>query len=169
MVRRGGADPALAEEIPALGDVGVHFVGLSRRSVGDLAAWRLLMLVLRLERADILHSRKWGSNVWAAILGPLARAPVVIAHEHSRSFQGQPLRRLPDRRLLAPRVNAILAVSRGDRRRMIGIERIGPEKVLFVPNGIPTPAPPDAAPTSARSLGFIPGHRWSGPVALSAF
>lgn len=149
------SDPALAEEISDLGDAGVRFIYLSRRSARDLAAWRPLLSALRQERVDILHSHKHGSNVWAAILGPLARTPVVIAHEHSWSFQGQPLRKLLDRRLIAPRVNAILAVSREDRRRMIEIERISPEKVIFVPNGIPTPAPPSGADVR-EELGIDP-------------
>ena len=56
-------------------------------------------------------SHRW-PNVWAAILGPLARTPVVIAHEHTWSFEGQRLRKLLDRRLIGRRVDTILAVSR---------------------------------------------------------
>jgi glycosyltransferase involved in cell wall biosynthesis len=118
---------------------GVRFLGLRRRASFDLMAWRPLVTYLRRERIDILHAHKFGSNVWAAALRPLARTPVVLAHEHTWSFEGQPIRKFLDRRLIAPRVDRILTVSREDRRRMIEIERIDPDRLLFVPNGIPAP------------------------------
>jgi len=67
---------------------------------------------------------------------------VVVAHEHTWSFQGQPLRRLLDRSVVARAADVVLAVSREDRRRMIEIERIPPDRVKFLANGIgPLPAP----------------------------
>ena len=159
------SDPDVSEVLAELGDAGVRFIGLPRRSARDLAAWRPLLSVLRRERVDILHSHKFGSNVWAAILGPLARTPVVIAHEHTWSFEGQRLRKFLDRRLIGRRVDAILAVSREDRRRMIEIERISAEKVIFVPNGIPTPTPPSGADVRAE-LGIDPEAPVVGTVCV---
>ena len=159
------SDPAVAKVLAGLGDAGVRFIGLPRRSTADLAAWRPLLSVLRQERVDILHSHKFGSNVWAAILGPLAGTPVVIAHEHTWSFEGQPLRKFLDRRLIAPRVNAMLAVSSEDRRRMIEIEGISPEKVIFVPNGISTPAPTSGADVR-EELGVDPDAPVVGTVCV---
>src|SRR5262249_14205564 len=73
--------------------------------------------------------------------GRMARVPVVLAHEHSWSYQGQPMRRLLDRRLIARRADYLIAVSRADRRRMIEIEGIEPNRTLFIPNGIPPSRP----------------------------
>lgn len=56
------------------------------RSALDFAAWRPLLALLRRERIDALHAHQFGSNLWAAILGPLAGTPAVIAHEHTWSF-----------------------------------------------------------------------------------
>ncbi len=156
-------DPAAEKVLAALADAGVRFVGLPRRSAVDLAAWRPLLSLLRRERVDVLHSHKFGSNVWAAILGPLAGTPVVIAHEHTWSFEGQRLRKLLDRRLIARNVDAMLAVSREDRRRMIEIEGIDPSKLIFVPNGIPTPAAPSGADVRSE-LGIDPGAPVVGTV-----
>jgi glycosyltransferase involved in cell wall biosynthesis len=47
------------------------------------------------------------------------------------------MRRFLDRYLIARHVDALVAVSREDRRRMIEVEGIDPEKIRFVPNGIP--------------------------------
>jgi glycosyltransferase involved in cell wall biosynthesis len=67
--------------------------------------------------------------------------PVVVAHEHTWSFEGEPLRRLLDRELIARWSDAFIAVSREDRRRMIEIERIQPKRIRFIPNGITARAP----------------------------
>ena len=135
-------DPAVAAVLDELDRAGVRFLGLQRRSTVNVAAWWPLLARLRREQVDILHAHKFGSNVWATILGPLVRTPVVIAHEHSWSFDGQPVRSFLDRNLIARRADAILTVSREDRRRMSEIERIDPAKLIFVPNGIPPPPPP---------------------------
>lgn len=147
------ADAARASgALAQLEEAGVEFLGLPRRGTFDLLNWRPLMTRLRSE-VDVLHGHKIGSNVWASVLGTLARTPVIVAHEHTWSFEGQPLRRLLDRRLIAARADAFLAVSALDRKRMIEIERIDPAKVLLVPNGIPDPPPPGASDLR-RELGI---------------
>jgi glycosyltransferase involved in cell wall biosynthesis len=133
------ADPAAAAVLGELEHERVRFLGLRRRASFDVAAWRPLVSLLRRERIDVLHAHKFGSNVWAAALRPLVPTPVVLAHEHTWSFEGQPIRKLLDRALIARRVDRIITVSRADRRRMAEIEGIDPKKLLFVPNGIPAP------------------------------
>jgi glycosyltransferase involved in cell wall biosynthesis len=134
--------PGGREALAGLREAGVAFLGLERRSALDLPAWGPLLSLLRRGRVDVLHAHKFGSNVWAAMLRPFARTPVVIAHEHTWSFEGQPVRKLLDRRLIAARADAFLVVSNADRRRMIEVERIDPAKVVLVRNGIPPPPPP---------------------------
>jgi glycosyltransferase involved in cell wall biosynthesis len=130
-------DPPVVEAVMAeLGEAEVRFIGLDRSGPYDLASWRPLMALLRNE-TDIVHSHLFGSNIWAAVLGTLARTPVIVAHEHTWSFQGQPVRKFLDRRLIAARADAFLAGSRLDRRRMIEVEHIDPGKLVIVPNGIP--------------------------------
>ena len=155
------AAAAAAGALAELDDAGVRFLGLHRRAAYDVAAWRPLFSLLRGGGVDVLHAHKFGSNVWAATLGTLARTPAIVAHEHTWSFEGQRLRRVLDRRLIGARVDAFLAVSREDRRRMIEIEGIDPDKLIFVPNGIPPPPPPSGADARAE-LGIgadAPGRR----------
>jgi glycosyltransferase involved in cell wall biosynthesis len=147
--------PAVAAVLAELDRAGVRFLGLQRGSALNVAVWRSLLATLRRERVDILHAHKFGSNLWATILGPLARTPVVIAHEHTWSFEGQPVRRFLDRHLIARRADAFLTVSREDRRRMVEIEGIDPAKLIFVPNGIPPPPPPSGRDLRAE-LGLGP-------------
>jgi glycosyltransferase involved in cell wall biosynthesis len=63
----------------------------------------------------------------------LAGVPVVIAHEHTWSYEGRPLRRFLDRELIARAADVFLAVSREDRRRMIEVEHIEPGRIRVTP------------------------------------
>jgi glycosyltransferase involved in cell wall biosynthesis len=158
-------DAAVVDEVMAeLAAADVRFIGLDRRGSYDLPSWGPLMKVLRNE-ADIVHSHLFGSNVWAAVLGTVARTPVIVAHEHTWSFQGQPVRKFLDRRLIAARADAFLAVSRLDRDRMIEVERIDPGKLIIVPNGIPE-APPPGSLDIRSELGIAPEVPIVGTVCV---
>jgi glycosyltransferase involved in cell wall biosynthesis len=124
------SEPGRAEEITAQG---IEAFELDRRSRLDLYAWTPLISFLRRERVDILHCHKFASNVWGTLAGRLASVPVVIAHEHTWSYEGQPLRRFLDRELIARAVDVFLAVSKEDRRRMTEVERIEPGRIRVTP------------------------------------
>lgn len=158
-------DPAADRAVEELRDSGVQFLRLQRRSRFALAAWRPLLRLLRERPADVLHSHKFGSNVWGAVFDALVRPPVFVAHEQTWSFQGQPVRRLLDRELIARRADAFVAVSSEDRRRMIEVERIDPAKVLFIPNAVPSAAPRAGHDVRAE-LAIDPGAPVVGAVAV---
>jgi glycosyltransferase involved in cell wall biosynthesis len=138
-VTRPGWGPGLEESLRA---AGVRTLALRRHSAKNLLAWRPLISLLRRERTDILHCHKFGSNVWGAILGQLTGVPVIVAHEHVWSFEGQALRRLLDRHLIARRASVFLTVSNETRRQMIEVEGIDPDLIRVLPNGIPALAEP---------------------------
>jgi glycosyltransferase involved in cell wall biosynthesis len=125
----------------------VAFLPLSRRRRGEVLPWRHLASYIRREHVDVIHAHMFGSNVWGTIIGRLMRVPIVIAHEHTWSFEGEPLKRLLDRELIARWSDTFIAVSRADRRRMIEIEQIPSERIRFIPNGIAA-----RAPTPGRDL-----------------
>lgn len=160
-------------EFGQLRDAGVEFLGLERplgpaqdlslRRRLSLGAWGPLVRRLRAGEVDVLHAHKFGSNVWAALLGLIARPPVAIAHEQTWSYEGQPLRRFLDRELIARRADAFICVSNLDRKRMIEIERIDPAKIVLVPNAIPTP-PPASGPDLRAELGIAEGTPVIGTV-----
>jgi glycosyltransferase involved in cell wall biosynthesis len=138
-----GARPRRAATVADLSRHGVRFVGLERSSTFDLRSARRLVKLMRQERIDILHAHKFGSNLWAALLGPLAGVPVVVAHEHTWSFDGGAARKLLDRAVIARRCDIVVAVSREDRRRMISMQGLKPGAVVYIPNGIPPLPPPE--------------------------
>ena len=120
---------------------GVRFLGLSRRGPLDVLAWRPLVRLLRAERVDVVHSHMFGSNVWGVALGRGCRVPVIVAHEHSWAFSGELARRVVDRHWIARMSDALIACSATDRRRMIELERIDPDDIVLIPNGIEARSP----------------------------
>jgi glycosyltransferase involved in cell wall biosynthesis len=146
-------------------EAGVRYFGLGRRTPTDMYRWFGLRSLLRRERVDVLHSHMFGSNAWGTVIGRLARVPVIVAHEHTWSFQGRPLRRLVDRDVIGRGSTVFVAVSRDDQRKMIEIERVDPKKVLHVPNGIPAPPPPSGADVRAE-LGIPAGAPVIGTVSV---
>jgi glycosyltransferase involved in cell wall biosynthesis len=130
---------SLPEAVEAVREAGIDVLELDRVSKFQLWRWLPLLRLLRSGRIDVVHAHKFGSNLWLALLSPLASVPVLVAHEHSWSYAGRPFRRLVDRTLIARAATKIVAVSPADRMRMIQLEGIPPDKVVFIPNGIPDP------------------------------
>jgi len=143
----------------------VRVIGLKRTSARQVWAWWPLYRLLRRERVDVLHAHKFGSNLWGTIVGRLARVPVIVAHEHTWSYEGQPLRRLADRAVIARWSSAFVAVSREDQRRMIEVEHIRPQDTLFIPNGIPVPPAASGADVRAE-LGIAADAPVIGTVSV---
>jgi glycosyltransferase involved in cell wall biosynthesis len=159
----------LPKHKPALDELraaGVEFMGLDRAARIDPRPWRPVLRRLRAGDVDILHSHKFGSNVWAAALSRVARPPVFIAHEHTWSYSGNRPRVFLDRRLIASTADAFVAVSRDDQRKMVEIEGIPREKTRFIPNGIQLePAPAGARAEIRAELGIDPNTPVVGTVA----
>jgi glycosyltransferase involved in cell wall biosynthesis len=156
-VTRPTADiPGAAASLARLRDAGVEVAFAERRHRFDVPALARLVRLLRHGRVDVIHAHKFGSNVWAALLGHASGVPVVVAHEHTWSFEGQLGRRLADRHVVARFCDAVIAVSEADRRRMVADVGMAADRVVLVHNGIAGTAPGDGEAV-ARELGLTPG------------
>jgi glycosyltransferase involved in cell wall biosynthesis len=127
-----GAEGSLVEALDA---AGVSHFALGRRGRFDLFPFGRLTRFLRREKVDVLHCHKFGSNVWGTLIGRAARVPVVLAQEHTWSYEGQPLRRLLDGQLVGRLADRFIAVSNEDRRRMVEVEGVAPERAITIPTG----------------------------------
>ena len=155
--------PSPPELVEPLERAGVRVLQLGRRSRLDVWRWWPLVRLLRRERVEILHSHKFGSNVWAAPIARLARVPVLVAHEHTWSYEGQWLRRFLDRRLVSRAAAVVLTVSEADRRRMIELEGVDPAKVDYLPSGV-RPHAPSGRRNVRAELGLAPAAPLVGTV-----
>ena len=161
----GVKDPSAQQALELLEKASVRFLPLGRRRKIELRPWVRLERFLRRERVQVLHMHKFGSNAWGTPVGRMAHVPVLIAHEHTWSYEGQPLRRFLDRELIARGTDCFIAVSREDRRRMIEVEHIDPSRTLFIPNGVP-PVPPASERDARVELGIEPDTPLIGVVGL---
>jgi glycosyltransferase involved in cell wall biosynthesis len=134
--------PSADEALKQVEDAGVSFVPLHRERKIELAPWMRLARFLHRERIDVLHTHQFSSNLWGTATGKLAGVPVVLAHEHTWSYEGNPLRRFLDRELVSRAADRFIAVSREDQRRMIEVERVSPARTLFIPIGITSSSRP---------------------------
>lgn len=112
---------------------GIRHVNLGRRNKVDYHRLAGLSRLLRHERIDVLHTHKFGSNVSGVVIGKACRVPVVVAQEHSWSYEGQPLRRLLDGRVVGRLADAFVAVSQADRDCMISVEGVPAHKTRVIP------------------------------------
>jgi glycosyltransferase involved in cell wall biosynthesis len=154
-----GRRPELPDMRDALARTGLRVIDLDRTSVRNLRPWAGLVRHLRARPTDILHAHTFGSNVWASVVGRLARTPAIIATEHTWSYEGQPARVFLDRHLVA-RNAAFVAVSELDRARMIEIERVPAEVIRVIPNGYLGASSAAGAPSLRAELGI----EGDGPV-----
>lgn len=123
---------------------GVKHVNLGRSSKWDLYRLGALITLVRRERFDVLHAHKFGSNLWGTLIGRVCRVPVVLAHEHTWSYEGNPIRKWLDGLVIGRLATRFIAVSSLDAQRMVSIEHVPPEKVVLLPNGyMPRPSLPD--------------------------
>jgi glycosyltransferase involved in cell wall biosynthesis/CelD/BcsL family acetyltransferase involved in cellulose biosynthesis len=158
--------PGVARALEELRAADVDLLLIERSSKTAVWSWRPLWKRMRSGHVDVLHAHKFGSNVWGTALGRLARVPAVVAHEHTWSFEGQPLRRLVDRELVARGSDVFIAVSNEDQRRMVEVERIDPSNLMVLPNGIPARAASGSAGALRDELGLAPDDPLIGTVAV---
>jgi glycosyltransferase involved in cell wall biosynthesis len=139
----------------ALADAGVRHVNLGRRAKWDIHRLAGLAKLLRQQRFNILHTHKFGSNVWGTLIGSACRVPVIVAHEHSWAYEGEPLRAWLDGRVIGRLATRMIAVSGSDARRMASVEGIPDQKIVTISNGY-VPATSSANSDLRRELGLAP-------------
>jgi len=117
-------------------------------------AWARLYAMLARESIDLVHAHMPRASVPGAMLARLARVPVVVSHEHGSALEGKRVRPFLDREVVARLSTVIVAVSEWDRRNLIARERIDPNLIRVLANGIaPANAPPMHVPALARTAG----------------
>ena len=135
------AEPAVRA---MLEEADVKHTHLGRRSKCDVHRFAALVSLVRRERFDVLHAHMFGSNLWGTLIGRACRVPVVLAHEQTWSYEGEPLRRWIDGRVIGRLATRFVAVSSLDAERMVSVERVPPEKIVVIPNAyVPRPRSPD--------------------------
>jgi sugar transferase (PEP-CTERM/EpsH1 system associated) len=164
----------LASELARLG-VPLRVMGRGLGFDIDLAV--RLSVLLRREGACLVHTHNPTAHLYGAIAARLARmgdggrGPRVVHTKHGRNDPDQP-RRVLVNRLASALSDRIVTVSDDAAAVAVEIERVRPDKVTTIGNGVDTyeyRPRPDAAQSSARAaLGTPPGGFHVGCVARLA-
>ncbi|MHB8658207.1 MAG: glycosyltransferase [Solirubrobacteraceae bacterium] len=125
-----GAEPGARA---ALQRAGIPVVTLGRRTKWDIHRMAGLVELIRREQFHIVHTHLFGSNLWGSLLARSCRVPVIIAHEHTWSYQGNPVRAFLDGHVIGRAATRFIAVSSLDAERMVSIEHVPAQKVSFIP------------------------------------
>ena len=157
-----GADTVTAEEVR---QANVPLVSLGRRRKWDIHRLAGLVRLIREQRFDIVHAHMFGSNLWGTLIGRLCRVPVVLAHEQTWAYEGNPLRAWLDGQVIGRLATRFIAVSSADAERMVRIEGVPPKKVVFIPNAY-VPRPQGAATDLRAELGLAVETPLYGTVAV---
>jgi glycosyltransferase involved in cell wall biosynthesis len=161
VTRWTAADEPLTAELRSQG---IEVLALERSSrLGP--EWLQLRRWLRERGIDIVHSHKFGSNLWASLVAPTAGVPVLVAHDHGFSYPIQRRRIVLDRWLIGRRADAIVTVCSADRELLLKAGALPERKVRFIPNGI-EPKPRGGDRDLRAELEIAPGARVIGTVAM---
>jgi glycosyltransferase involved in cell wall biosynthesis len=125
-----GAEPLATA---ALAEAGIPLIGLGRKARWDVHRLGALPRILRRHRFDVLHAHMFGSNLWGTLAGTACRVPVVIAQEHTWSYEGAPWRVWLDGNVIGRFATRFVAVSKADAERMVRIEHVPTRKVMMIP------------------------------------
>jgi glycosyltransferase involved in cell wall biosynthesis len=148
-----GAEPLATA---ALAEAGIPLIGLGREARWDVHRLGALPGIVRRHRFDVLHSHMFGSNLWGTLVGAACRVPVVIAQEHTWSYEGAPWRVWLDGQVIGRFATRFVAVSNADAERMVTIEKVPARKVTVVPTAY-VPQADGAGDTDLRAeLGLAP-------------
>jgi glycosyltransferase involved in cell wall biosynthesis len=152
--------------ISELEDAGVRVVSIDRSGRKDVGAFRRLVKLIRHERPDMVHAHMFTANLWGTIAARLARVPVVVAHEQTWSYIGQPMRRFLDGRVIGRLADAMVAVSTRDQERMIAIEHVPADKTLYIPNAYMPPLGESPPGDLRAELGLAPDTPLAGTMVV---
>lgn len=123
-------DPSV---VKTLAEAGVPHANLGRSAKHDVHRLAGLARILHRHDIDVLHAHMFGSNVWGSLIGTACRVPAIVAHEHTWSYEGRPLRKFLDGRVVGRLVDRFVAVSEADRERMVRLERVPFDKTIVIP------------------------------------
>jgi glycosyltransferase involved in cell wall biosynthesis len=178
----GGAERQLTDLLPCLVELGVdvqvaclddrgplfdevrrrgipaHFIG-RRHGRLDLAAFWRLRRLLREQRIDVLNTHGLSAALWGRLAAVAARTPRVVVTVHAVSGWKEPRKQYLLSRLLQPATDCFVAVSECVRRSLIEQERVRPEAIRIIHNGLHVERfSRSTVPAEARrKLGLAPG------------
>lgn len=109
---------------------------LHKRPGLDLGVAFRLASLFRNRDVEVVHSHNWSTFLHAVLAATLARTPVLIHGEHGREDRKVPARQLRLSRVLAKRVDHLVAVCSDLAGELVRDWKMNPAKVSAIANGV---------------------------------
>lgn len=148
-------DGAIGREIAA---AGFEVIVLGHRDKGlGIRIVRDLVRLIRERNIQIVHGSSYHPSLYARVAGLLAKAPILISHEHV-VFERRRLKRRLYSNLLGRMTDAHIAVSQAVREQVLAWYGLDPSRVQVVHNGVDVERfrPGLASAEAKRRLGLSP-------------
>jgi len=114
----------------------VHVLPFSKVfSWESLKVGRRLRAIIRFERVSIVQTFFETSDLWGSVVAKLSGCPILISSRRDMGFQRTPKHKLAYR-LLGPLFDRVHTVSDAVRDFTIQQDRIDPNRVITIPNGV---------------------------------
>lgn len=113
----------------------IKVVCLEPKGVFDIVALMKLVILMKKEKIDIVHSHGFNANYYGAIAAKIANIPVCIITEHGRYWLER-RRRILMTKLAAGLAKITISVSEDLREVLIETLKLSPHKVITVYSGI---------------------------------
>jgi len=129
-------------------------------SLPRLARW------LRREHVDVVHTHMYWAALWGRIAGRLAGVPVMVTTEHGPDLWKGRRHVFVDRWLTRWTARHI-AVARDGLEIRVRRERVRPDRIILIPNGVaipPVPRDPECARRARAELALAPDAPIIGTV-----
>ena len=149
------ADGVVGEEIQ---EMGLPVFVLGKKPGVDLKLPLALYRLFRTERIDIVHTHNFSPLLYAALPARFAGVRGIVHTDHNRIIRPDVMRRMVVERWLSHCVDIITAVSTQVKRDLVRYEKIHPDRIRVIRNGINTAPPvPNISPHDLRrDLGISP-------------
>ncbi len=142
-----GARGELAPVVEAIG-IGVHVERIRRRyllpGLLRLARW------MRRERVDVVHAHMFDAALYGRIASLIAGVPVTVLTEHGPELWKGPVHIALDRWLNSMNARHIAVAHEGLELR-VRRERVRPDRITVIPNGVDIPAASHAVHRARRA------------------
>ena len=122
----------LAKDFEALNIAVKVFAKKGRLGLGLI--WRIYKF-LKEQKPQIVHTHLFGGDTWGRIAAILARAPIIISTEHNINLDEPGLKK-KIKWLLSWPTDKIIAVSQSVKDYAVKADKIKPEKIDVIYNGI---------------------------------
>jgi glycosyltransferase involved in cell wall biosynthesis len=87
------------------------------------------------QKIDIVHTHLFAGDIWGGIAACLARVPIIVSTEHNLNLDEGWLRKI-FKNFSSVYMRKIFAVSEAVREYLIKLEKINPEKIKVIYNGV---------------------------------